>query len=183
MVESGVIDNADRFAYGLPKNATDLYNTQLLAYCMGVYKSEDQKIEEFANYFSENFLTFLASDFKLVDSLIRRWLRDMLRERGVFCEKRVGINIADTLARVAQEKPPWHEQNNRHEGASSITGKEAVNNPKSSREFSSDRNKNAASESNTNIFTKEASDRAPDMTTFDNRDNSWNLYNTNSNHT
>lgn len=105
----------------------------------------------------------------------------MLWERGVVCGKRVGINISDALSCTAQKNAPWSEDENWHEVASSITGKEGVHNLKSCREFSRERNKNANTESDPDMCTKEASERASNRTNLNNRNNTANLYKTYSN--
>lgn len=106
----------------------------------------------------------------------------MLQERAVFCKKRVAVNTTDALYRAGQEDPVRPEDNNWQKGASTINGREAENNLERGREISSDRNNNADTESDPDIFTKEASDRAPEKATFDNRNNTTNVFKTYSNH-
>lgn len=40
-------------------------------------------------------------------------MRDLLRNRGVYVPKGVGLNISIALHRVAHEKPPWPEDEDR----------------------------------------------------------------------
>lgn len=58
MTDKDVIDNAERSAYGIPEIPMDLDKQDFLTSCMDVYKSEEYKNEDFAEYFSEDFLTF-----------------------------------------------------------------------------------------------------------------------------
>lgn len=85
MTDNEVIDDAKRFAYGMPDNATDTDKKNFVSYCMHVYKSDIYKYNDLAEY-SENIIYFTAKYLILVDIVTRRRLRDMLRERGVFCE-------------------------------------------------------------------------------------------------
>lgn len=100
----------------------------------------------------------------------------MLLERGVYCGKWVGINISDALYRTAEENHPWAADYSWHEAASTINGKEEVNNLKSNRQDRRDRNKNNRIETDVNTLTKEDTDRAPNKTIFDNTNNTANLY-------
>lgn len=108
-MDSDVVDNPDRFRNGLPIDATHGDMQKFVPHCAATYKREDYNNEDLAVYFHEDFEKFTVEDFKLANAVYRRRLRDLLRDRGVYFPKGLGINIADALFQTAHEHPKWPE--------------------------------------------------------------------------
>lgn len=52
----------------------------------GSLENESYQTGGLGNHFSNDFLLFTANDFKLIYSVTRRRLREVLRDRDVYCE-------------------------------------------------------------------------------------------------
>lgn len=128
MANNDVFDNGKRFAYGLPDNETKKDENYFARYCMKIYDIESYWNTDLAKYFWEDFISFTVNDFKMIDCVTHRRLRKLLRGRDVYCEKRMGLNIADALFKTAQENPPWQKEDPKSSSYFHISPRSTIDN-------------------------------------------------------
>lgn len=102
----------------------------------------------------------------------------MLRERGVFVEKRLGINITEALYKNAHGNSLWPKNDVQHENAPSSSNINNVNNCKNHRQDRSDRNKDESAEIDMVVSTKGVHDQTTQKLTIDNLSNTPKMYKT-----
>lgn len=97
-------ENVDiRFGNGLPQipSATDIKD--FARFRIEVYRRENCSGSLLSLSFSEDFGEFSLHMFGALRQDTRRRLRDMLREKGVYVERRRGVTTRDALYAAARE--------------------------------------------------------------------------------
>lgn len=100
-------DDSSRFAHGLPSNHTPKDAEDFAQFRIGVYGTRPWTGSLLSMYFGEDFSSFTLDTFGLLRQDTRRNLRDVLREKGVYVERRRGVLTKDALFAAAQDELPW----------------------------------------------------------------------------
>ena len=103
------------FALGLPENATAEQKEHFAYLCLHTYKEKQWSEETLDEYFADDFRDYSEEDFAQLPQLLRRDIRDLLLERGVWVEKGRNIRIADALFRAVHDEGEggnWNEATN-----------------------------------------------------------------------
>ena len=90
----------EAFSRGLPKDATEEQKRLFTYCCLVTYGKRKWKRDTLEEYFVEDFQDFTVDDFSNLPQLLRRDLRDHLRENGVMIPKGRNIKIAEALHRA-----------------------------------------------------------------------------------
>ncbi len=101
--------STNKFAHGLPPDATSEELQEYAEYCLENYKDKKWTNDTLLEYYLDDFQQFSLNDFKGLEKNTRRLLPDHLRANGVYVPKGLGIEISAGLLTTCNEHPPWPE--------------------------------------------------------------------------
>lgn len=94
------------FPFGLPNDAGDNARAEFTIACTKLWRDKSWKGDILSEYYAEDFKSFSQDNFSALPEMVKRDLRDLLGERGVYLPKRRNVLNADALRRVIDEELP-----------------------------------------------------------------------------